>query len=256
MTIGASWLGGLGLGAALMFLLDPDRGRRRRAMLRDGVASRAGGSTTFLRKSGHDVGNRAKGLAARARRLARRDGPVEDEVLVERVRAKIGRYVSHPGMIAVFADEGDVVLKGPVLADEVEDLLSAVRSVRGVRYVEDRLEVHENGGDVPGLGGTGRRHGETAEFRQEHWSPAARLAAGTAGGALFLAGLRRRGALGWAVSTVGTGLLARSVTNKSGRRLGGFGARSSANGDPIAVEPEDTTFAPRSTETESEDWAV
>ena len=84
----------LGLGAALMFLLDPDRGRRRRAMVRDRIASRAGHSRTFLRKSRHDMANRARGLAARFRDLAGPVELVEDDVLVERVRAKIGRYAT------------------------------------------------------------------------------------------------------------------------------------------------------------------
>ena len=32
---GAMLLGGLGLGAALMYVLDPERGKRRRALVRD-----------------------------------------------------------------------------------------------------------------------------------------------------------------------------------------------------------------------------
>ena len=263
MTISARWLGGLGLGAALMFLLDPDRGRRRRAVVRDRIASRAGDSRTFLRKSRHDVANRTRGLAARARTLASRNGPVEDDVLVERVRAKLGRYVTHPGPIDVVADAGEVTLRGPVGAAEIDDLLSAVRSVRGVRSVTDRLEVHDGPDDGSGLQRAGRRRGETGEFRQQHWSPTARIAAGTAGGALFFLGLKRHGPLGLAASAVGTGLLARSVANKSARRLAGFGGGTPAYDVPVTYEERVTHTDPTISEEPSplenpgpEDWAV
>ena len=224
MTIRTSWLGALGAGAAIMYLLDPDRGRRRRAMVRDGIASRVWDSGQFLEKTGRDVGNRARGLVARARGRVVSEGLVDDEVLVERVRAKMGRSVSHPGSIEVTARDGRVTLSGPILADEVDDLLSTVRSVRGILEVDDMLEVHSEPGHVAGLQGTGRRRGEISEFRQEHWSPAARLAAGTAGGALTVFGLKRFGKLGGAATAVGAGLLARSIANKPARRLTGVGA--------------------------------
>lgn len=224
MTIRTSWLGGLGLGAALMYLLDPDRGRRRRAIARDGLASRVWGSGEFLEKTGRDVGNRARGMVARARGRVVPEGPVDDEVLAERVRSKMGRSVSHPGAIEVTAESGRVTLRGPILEDEIEDLLSTVRSVRGVHEVEDRLDVHGDPGRVSGLQGQGKRRGEKSEFRQEHWSPVARLAAGTAGGALAAYGLKRFGKLGGAATAVGAGLLARSIVNKPARRLTGVGA--------------------------------
>ncbi|MGH7572321.1 MAG: SRPBCC family protein, partial [Gemmatimonadota bacterium] len=149
---------------------------------------------------------------------------VADDVLAERVRSKMGRHVSHPGAIEVTARWGRVTLRGPILAHELEDLLSAVASVRGVRDIDDRLEVHRDPGDVPGLQGAPRRSGETAEFRQENWSPAARFAAGTTGGALVLLGMGRLGKLGIASTAVGAGLVARSVANKPVRRLTGIGA--------------------------------
>jgi hypothetical protein len=223
MNIRTSLLGGLGLGAVLMYLLDPERGRRRRAMVRDRVASRACDTEVFLKKSRRDLGNRARGFAAETRSRFVREGPVDDDVLAERVRSKMGRFVSHPGAIEVTADEGWIRLEGQILADEVDHLVSAVQSVRGVEGVDNKLEIHWDSGAVPALQGGAERTGERAEFRQQNWSPAARLAAGGAGSALVLLGLKRRGPLGMAASAIGTGILARSVTNKSARRLGGFG---------------------------------
>ena len=37
MNKGVALVGGVGLGAALMYIFDPDRGKRRRALIRDKV---------------------------------------------------------------------------------------------------------------------------------------------------------------------------------------------------------------------------
>ena len=216
-------IGGLGLGASVMYLLDPERGRRRRAMLRDGVLSRAIDSELFLKKSRRDIGNRARGMAAKTRNRVFPGRPVEDDVLAERVRSKMGRYVSHPGAIEVSVAAGQVTLRGPVLADEADGLVRAVESVRGVREVEDRLEVYSEPGAVPALQGGGRRAGETPEILQRRWSPAAREVGSGVGGTLLLLGLKRRGGLGMAATALGTGLMARSISNRSARQLTGLG---------------------------------
>jgi hypothetical protein len=67
-------LGGIGLGAALMFLYDPKDGQKRRALIRDkanGLGSEARGA---LGKKTRRWGNRAQGLIQEAKaRLASRD---------------------------------------------------------------------------------------------------------------------------------------------------------------------------------------
>lgn len=66
--------------------------------------------------------------------------------------------VRHPRSIEVAARDGTVILSGPVLADEVDSLVAMVSRVPGVRHVENRLEIHEEAGNVPGLqGGPARR---------------------------------------------------------------------------------------------------
>ena len=234
-------IGGVGLGASVMYLLDPERGRRRRAILRDGISARASDSERFLKKSGRDFGNRARGMAAKTRNLFPA-GPVEDDVLAERVRSKMGRYVSRPSAIEVSAVAGRVTLSGPVLADEADRLIRAVESVRGVEEVEDRLELHGDPGSVPELQGGPHRSGETPELLQRRWSPAARIAAGGVGGTLLILGLKRRGRLGMAATAIGTGLMARSIANRSARGLKGLGGgrRGGLLGaDPQAAMDED-----------------
>ena len=237
MNIRTSWLGGLGLGAGLMYLLDPDRGRRRRDLVRDRVSSRVGRSESSLGKTARDSANRARGLLWRARGRIVPEGRVADDVLAERVRSKMGRHVSHPGAIEVAASRGRITLSGPVLAYEVDDLVDAVASVRGVREIENWLQVHQEPGDVPGLQGPPRRTGETSEFLQDNWTPAARLAAGTAGGTLLLLGLARLGKLGAAATAIGAGLLTRSVANQPLRRLAAVGVGPEAVDEDLERQP-------------------
>lgn len=217
-------LGGALIGAGVMYLLHPDRRARRFARLRDQgvhlghVAEEAIGKTT------RDLGNRATGLVHELGAAVASE-PVDDAVLVERVRSKLGRLVRHPGAIEVAAENGRVTLSGLVLADEVARLLGGVGSVRGVTGVENRLAVRESAGDIPGLqGNPPRRRGGQFELLQENWAPAPRLFVGLSGGALIAWGLGRGGWPGGIASLVGLGLLARAVTNLELRRLVGVGA--------------------------------
>jgi hypothetical protein len=143
----------LATGAALMYLLDPSRGGYRRSIVRDKAArlyNTAGGA---LGATGRDLYNRATGLAAETRSRVRPDEPVDDETLAQRVRSRVGHEVSHPHAVDIVVREGCVIVQGPVLASEVDNLLSCVRSVPGVRNVESRLEVHPQAGNNPNLQG-------------------------------------------------------------------------------------------------------
>jgi hypothetical protein len=211
-------IGSIGLGAGLMYALDPDRGKRRRSLLRDKVDHAINTTENAVQTTSRDLRNRAYGIAAGAKALFKKDD-VTDDVLVERVRSKLGRVVSHPHSIEVSAHLGTVTLSGPILEIEVEPLINCVSSVAGVNDVMNNLEAHKEVGDVPGLQGGVRRPGERFEFMQHNWSPAARLLAGTLGGALTLFGVKRRGVLGATASTLGLGLLARGVTNNDVKNL-------------------------------------
>lgn len=216
-------LGGVGAGAALMYMLDPDRGKRRRAHLRDKMASATNRVPDAINVTARDLANRARGLAAQAGSLFSRED-VSDEVLLARVRSKLGRVVSHPSSIEVAANQGRVILSGPILAREVDKLLACVSAVPGVHDVESQLEIHKDPGDVPGLQGGKPRSGDRPDFLQENWSPTTRLLAGAAGGALTVYGLSRRDPLSLGVGALGIGLLTRGVTNLELKRLVGLGA--------------------------------
>lgn len=213
---------GLALGAGLMYLLDPNRGTRRRNIMRDKVVHARRLAREGWEATSHDLVNRSRGLAAAARsRLSPDDA--DDWVIEQRVRAALGRVVSHPSAVAVNASEGRVTLSGPVLADEVEGLLACARKVRGVEEVQNRLAVHESGEHVPALQGGRTPTGTESEPRHENWTPSLRLLASLGGGGLVIWGLERGGVLGAAADAVGLALFARGITNTPLDRLVGLG---------------------------------
>ncbi|MGH7321563.1 MAG: BON domain-containing protein [Candidatus Rokuibacteriota bacterium] len=218
-------LGSLGLGAGLSYLLDPDSGRRRRALARDKMVSATHAASDAFDTTSRDVRNRTRGLIAGIRSRAARED-VSDPVLVERVRAKIGEVVGHPRSIEATVEQGRVTLRGAILADEVDRLIRRVASVRGVRSVDNQLDVHGEAGQTPELQGEPAppRAGGRFEFMQMRWSPTARLLAGITGGALSLCGLRQAGLTGIALGAAGVTLLTRALTNLELGRLVRLGA--------------------------------
>jgi hypothetical protein len=199
---------GLGMGAGLMYLLDPQAGGRRRALVRDKAVSAYSSGSDVVRKTSRDLGNRSKGLAAGVRSKLKKDD-ADDLVLRDRVRSKMGRWVSKPGAIDVTVSDCVVTLRGHVPEDEVDRLLKKVRKVKGVEDVVCELAIGDSE-DVSSLLTEGEVQGSP-----RHWTKAARLLAGTAGGALAVAALTQRGkmgtALGATLGTVGLGLLAGGV---------------------------------------------
>ncbi len=210
-------LAGAGLGAGLMYLLDPDAGRRRRALTRDRLVRATHVAGHAAGAAGRDLAHRASGAAARIRGRVKHE-PVDDTVLVERVRARLGHLVSHPGALEVHASEGIVTITGPVLRDEVSRLLRGIGQVNGVQDVVDRLDVHEEPGNVPALQG-GRASRERTRLSPS--SPAMRAIAGTAGAAAAAYGAAHGRTSGFLAAAAGLGLIARAVVRPAAGRRGG-----------------------------------
>jgi hypothetical protein len=229
MNKGLTFGAGLGLGTGLMFLLDPDRGRRRRALLRDKCAWSARKTGEAFEVTTRDLRNRAQGIASSIQSTFTSE-MVDDTVLIDRVRAKLGRVVSHPGAIQVTAQNGKVILAGPILAEEVPSLLACVNRVSGVNEVVNNLEAHEEGDNHPSLQGGRKREGGRFEFMQENWSPGARFIAGALGASLAAYAGKRRDALGAGLGAAGLMLLTRGVTNTGFSHLLGFGSSQLQDG--------------------------
>src|SRR5215204_4144811 len=182
---------GVGLGAGLMYVLDPVYGKRRRALLRDKTSHVAGVSRVLLGKKARHLGNHVRGFVAKVGSHFRCE-EVSDEALAARVRSKMGRAVSKPEDIDVTASEGRVTLRGIVRSQEYDGLFRCVSKVRGVRGVENQLKLKVH-------------HG------RPRLAPV-RLLAVVTGSGLALYGANRRGPFGTAVSVVGLRMLRRGLS--------------------------------------------
>ena len=200
------------LGAAGAFMLDPQQGRRRRALVRDRISRGLREGREFGEAAAKDLRARAQGAAAQARAL--RGGRVSDDVLVGRLRARLGRHVSHRRAVHVEARDGFVALTGDVLASEHPGLVRALRLVPGVKDVEDRLDVHPSAEGISALQGGAPARGEPIELLQTRWAPGPRALVGGAGALLVLYGFARGGVRGVAALAGGAALLARAKANR------------------------------------------
>jgi hypothetical protein len=223
MNTGLALGTGVGLGTGLMFLFDPDRGKRRRALLRDKMVAAARLTGDCVEVTARDLRNRTQGVVSSVQSRFSSE-PVDDTKLVERVRAKLGRVVSHPGAIHVTAQNGTVTLSGPILTHELPELLACANTVAGVNEVINNLEAHNEAENHPALQGGRERPGYQFEFFQENWSPTARLIAGAAGASLAFYGGKRADALGAGLGTAGLLLLTRGITNTGLMSLVGWGS--------------------------------
>jgi len=175
---------GLGVGAGLVYLLEPGAGRRRY--------------------------HRARGVMAEVRRLLDQV-PLPDDILCGRVRARLSRLSTYPHTLRVRADRGQVTVTGPILTCEAHDLIRGISGIAGVEAVVNELEIH----DDPIFFPPDRRSGGD----RRAWPPAARFAAAMAGGALTLTGGRSRGVARLTLAGVGLALLAGSLRRRRPRTV-------------------------------------
>jgi osmotically-inducible protein OsmY len=144
-------LGALG-GAGLMYFLDPQVGRRRRALLRDQMTKLENTTSARMDVLAATVADRARGAVAETtRQLTWED--VSDETVIARMRSVMGRYVSHPGAITIRANNGHVTLTGTILAQEVQPFVAAVKRLPGVKGIDNQLQMHDEAGNIPDLQG-------------------------------------------------------------------------------------------------------
>jgi osmotically-inducible protein OsmY len=148
-ALALAMLASMGIGAALMYFLDPVSGRRRRWQVADQIAS-AGRSVGDATGSAMDAAvSRTRGYLARARQLVMRQPDVDDATLIERVRVALARVIADSHALEVRAHEGAVTLKGPVRADQIEEIVGCVERVEGVCEVDNRLSPNDSGTEPP-----------------------------------------------------------------------------------------------------------
>jgi len=223
--------GAAGVGVAAMYFLDPDRGAARRARVRDQLLHAQHDMEHGLDTLSRDLRNRVTGVGAGVRyRVTGRK--VDDTVLAERVRARLGLVAGHPKAIEVSAASRVVRLSGDVLAEEHHAVVRAASRVPGVKKVDDQLRMHASADGVPGLQGPSRTDRRSTSLQHEVWSPSTRLVGGAAGLGLLGAGRQIGGLPGLVIRAGGLAITARAAANKPLRQITGIGA------GPNAVEAE------------------
>jgi hypothetical protein len=139
MPIVLTAIGCCALGAGLMYVIDPQRGRSRRAWLRDKTRSFFRRTGRSMYHGGKDLANRAYGTMHEAGKFWQ--GSDSSSNLEQRVRSQLGRMTSRPRLVEVMCDDnGSVTLSGYVLDREAASLISNLESIPGVNIVISRLE--------------------------------------------------------------------------------------------------------------------
>ncbi|HEX2056075.1 MAG TPA: BON domain-containing protein [Nitrospiraceae bacterium] len=208
---------GAGAGALLMYFLDPDRGRARRALMQDKAVKARRKMRDAADATARDLRNRSAGVLWGAKSwFSNRPVDENDQAVLSRVRSNLGMLVRHPRSIDVSVAQGRVILEGPILEDEVDQVLRAIPRIPGVETVDNRLEVHKGSTGIPGLQGLSESPPRRPRFElmQNNWSPAARFMTAVAGSTLAILGLRRRGMGGTGMAAVGAGFMTRGLTNR------------------------------------------
>lgn len=132
------------LGVAAMYFLDPDRGKRRRAMLRDRAASTAKRVGAVTERAERRIVSDAYGVGQKiAHPGLAQDEPPNDATLAQKVMTELFRDQRIPkGRINVNAENGVVQLRGQVEhPEEILELEGRVRRIPGVLDVENLLHL-------------------------------------------------------------------------------------------------------------------
>jgi hyperosmotically inducible periplasmic protein len=137
--LGLAFFGGLAIGGALMYLLDPRAGTRRRIVLRDRTGSLLHRSVRLSGKFARHFTNKLGGAIMLAADAARSQGKDSDAKIQARVRSTLGRAITHPRAIDVSVVNGQVTLRGTLAPHLAGVVVRATERVRGVRGVENLI---------------------------------------------------------------------------------------------------------------------
>jgi hyperosmotically inducible periplasmic protein len=138
--------GGVAAGAAVMFFVDPQSGRRRRKATVERTAAVARRTARTATRSTRAAVAESEGLGRRiVHTVAGRPRPVaNEEMLADRVRSELFRNDSVPkGQLNVNVERDDtVVLRGQVQRpEEITAIERRVRGIPGVRDFENLLHT-------------------------------------------------------------------------------------------------------------------
>jgi hypothetical protein len=139
IALGAAAL--VGLGAGLMFFFDPKNGARRRTTVRNKTAHGYRTTADHVRRTSTNVANRARGLAAMATSACGAAEVPNDDVLLARVKSRIGHVLADSRAIEVKTDHGLVSVAGKIGYRDAQKMLKTIASIRGVSALENHLAI-------------------------------------------------------------------------------------------------------------------
>lgn len=214
-----AYLLGAGWGAGLMYFFDPEQGKRRRSLISDQMVRVQKSADNAVEMRVRDLRNRMRGITAETTARFSK-GQTSDWVLAERVRSKLGLVTPYAGAIETQVQNGTLYLSGDILRNDLDHVIEGVSEVRGIRNIENRLNVYDDPGNIPSLqGGEGQM---LQELRPGQWSPSARLLAGI-GSVYFLLRGQKGGLFGPLYTLGGLGLGIRALANMNFSQIIGLG---------------------------------
>src|SRR5689334_13726156 len=116
-------IGGAAAGAVAIYFLDRENGQQRRARVVNATSRLAQAIAEGADLGIRDAQHRLTGMAKHAWFSFRREH-LDDRVLVERIRSRMGRILSHPHKIHVASDRGTITLWGQSPVEEARELIT------------------------------------------------------------------------------------------------------------------------------------
>jgi osmotically-inducible protein OsmY len=138
-----SFLFGLAVGSALMYLLDPDRGRSRRARLADQTAAGARDVAEAVQTGIEYQKGVVKGAVHEVAQSLRPERRYDDETLLQKVRSEaLGRLNGSTADLVIDITDGEVRLSGSLASAEERDrLIDLIRQVEGISGIDDQTRI-------------------------------------------------------------------------------------------------------------------
>lgn len=136
---------GAALGALAAYFFDPERGRARRAKVKDMTGARVRRASDEARKARIRVENKAQGIRAELQPRVT-DPSFNDPTLAQKIKSEVLR--DFPSSVDVTIEDGKAVLRGMLeQPSQIKELEAAVSAVPGVTEVENL--THLRGTSTP-----------------------------------------------------------------------------------------------------------